>query len=378
MRITCPKCQFQGLIDAAPLAFETRVACVRCGETFEALLVEGEILTSLPSKVEENLTVQVDTSGEAVPVAHSDTDFEDVLALPQPPEVEYKFNEQTPVLEDVFPVIPVDVELEAQENGLTAPVEALALVPDEATPQSLDESQFPAAAEFGDDEPHSKFEQPLVESAPDYDKQGAGMRLMRISPLWLLVCGVIFVSVIILSNQFARSASQGPQVAMNHTASSNRATNQAVPQPPAPNVSQVAAPAQKELKDDAKVIEDKAGVEVRNDPKAAPAPSVVPVVETKKEEVKPVPQSRGESGGGFTIQVGSYNVIEQANERVARLQSAGYDARVAVVELPKRGTWYRVQAGRFSSREEASRYGNELRAKGAVDNFIVAEVGSGK
>lgn len=378
MRITCPKCQFQGLIDAAPLAFETRVACVRCGETFEALLIEGEIITSLPARDEENLTVQVNASDEASQVAHSNADFEDVLALPQPLDIEYQFNEQTAVLEDVFPVIPVDVELEAQENLSPTPVQALAVISDEAAPQSSDESQFPAAEE-SDDEHNSKFDQPVAEPAATYDKQGVGMRLMSISPLWLLVCGVTFVSVIILSNQFARSADQGPQVAMNYTAPSNRATNQALPEPPAPNVSQIAAPAQKELKGDAKVIEGKAGVEVRDEPK--PAPSVVPVAETKKEEVAPVvpvPQSRGESAGGFTIQVGSYNVIEQANERVARLQSAGFDARVAVVELPKRGTWYRVQAGRFSSREEASRYGNELRAKGGVDNFIIAEVESGK
>lgn len=376
MRITCPKCQFQGLIDAAPLAFETRVACVRCGETFEALLIEGEILTSLPLNEVEQPMAQVNAPDSAAQDMNPSSDVEDVLALPHAPTVEYQFNEQTPVLEDVLHVIPVDVELEAQEHEFTNPVEALAVVRDESVPQSLNESPLPAA-EFGDE--HSlKFDQPLAESAAEYDKQSVGMRLMSISPLWLLVCGVTFVSVIILSNQFARSASQGPHVAMNYAAPGNRATNQALPQPPAPNVSQIAAPASSELKDDAKAIEGKAGVEVRDEPK--PAPSVAPVAETKKAEVVPVPvpQSRGESGGGFTVQVGSYNVIEQANERVARLQSAGFDARVAVVELPKRGTWYRVQAGRFSSREEASRYGNELRAKGGADNFIIAEVAGGK
>jgi cell division protein FtsN len=82
--------------------------------------------------------------------------------------------------------------------------------------------------------------------------------------------------------------------------------------------------------------------------------------------------------GSLTVQVGSYNVIEQANERVARLQAAGFSARVATIELPKRGTWYRVQAGRFSNREEAARYGNELKSKGAADSFIIADAAGGK
>jgi cell division protein FtsN len=101
-------------------------------------------------------------------------------------------------------------------------------------------------------------------------------------------------------------------------------------------------------------------------------------VETKNSAPAPVPQSQSTEAGGYTIQIGSYNVIEQANERVARLQATGFDARVVAVELPKRGTWYRVQAGRFGNREEAARYGNELKSRGAADNFIIAETQGGK
>jgi cell division protein FtsN len=74
------------------------------------------------------------------------------------------------------------------------------------------------------------------------------------------------------------------------------------------------------------------------------------------------------------VQVGSYPDASQANERVSALRASGFEARAAAVEIPKRGTWYRVQAGRFQTREEATRFGAQLRAKGAAENVIVAEV----
>jgi cell division septation protein DedD len=56
------------------------------------------------------------------------------------------------------------------------------------------------------------------------------------------------------------------------------------------------------------------------------------------------------------------------------LKSAGFEARSVAVEIPKRGTWYRVQSGRFINREEAERYGKQLRDKGVVSSFITTDV----
>jgi cell division septation protein DedD len=252
--------------------------------------------------------------------------------------------------------------------------------------QALDELQSAESTETNEDEEGFKFKQPFSETSADYDKHGMGMRLMRLSPLWLLICGVTFISVIVLSNKFARPADQEHRVATNFASSSNKATNQAAAQPPATasnkatatsvqDVSQMPALAPVEPQTETKVVEAKVEMKAQTQPTPALAPA--PVVETKRDVVyAPGPES--ESAGNLTIQVGSYNVIEQANERVARLQSAGFSARVATIELPKRGTWYRVQAGRFSTREEAARYGNDLKAKGAADNFIIAEAAGGR
>jgi cell division protein FtsN len=76
------------------------------------------------------------------------------------------------------------------------------------------------------------------------------------------------------------------------------------------------------------------------------------------------------------VQVGSYNELSDANERVERLKSMGLQARVVKVNLPNRGIWYRIQVGQFTKHEDAARYGDELRAKGAAKEFIVTKAQS--
>jgi cell division protein FtsN len=388
MRITCPECQFKGLIDTAPLAFETRVACVRCGTTFDAMLVDGEVRTSLPSATEEHLPTQAITPDFDPEMTEDLIEVEEVLALPPTPDADYQLSEETPVLDAVLSASPVEQEAEPEDAPALQMEETAAaeqsLVSGEFTAASLAGAHSAESAAASEDEPSLKFKRPFAEASAEHDRHG--LRLMRISPLWLLICGVTFVAVIVLSNKFARPADQEHQVATNFAASSNKATNQAATQPLAPasnkatatsvqDASPALASAPVETAQETKAIEEQAVTKKQSEPQ--PAPVIVPVVDTKREAVyAPGPES--EQAGSLTVQVGSYNVIEQANERVARLQAAGFSARVATIELPKRGTWYRVQAGRFSNREEAARYGNELKSKGAADSFIIADAAGGK
>jgi cell division septation protein DedD len=423
MRITCPKCQFKGLIDTGPLAFQTRVACVRCGTTFDAVLVDGEVMSSLPpDDVEEIVAPEAMPESVAQPeveaqaeieaqagmeaqgemdvradsVAQFDSDAEvvssglstadDVLALPQTAEASYQSVDLASVLEDVLHAPeaetagPEDVFAEraasAADKGRAAAEESEALLPQA--------SALPEMA-GADGESSRKLGQARVEASAGYEGQGRGMRLMRISPLWLLVCGVAFVAVIFITNQFAKPAGEQEQrVAANNPAPGNKATNQALTQPPAPasnnhaatsvqEASQMAAPAPVVLKStEVKASEQQSQAETQSEPRPVAAPEAEP------KAVAHAPQTSGEKTGSLTIQVGSYNVIEQANDRVARLRAAGFDARVAAVELPKRGTWYRVQAGRFSGRAEAERYGQEMKAEGVAESYIITDAAEGK
>ena len=90
---------------------------------------------------------------------------------------------------------------------------------------------------------------------------------------------------------------------------------------------------------------------------------------------KPVaaPPSTTPNKGNITIQAGSYNDQGQANARVSALKAANVDARVVSANIPGKGTWYRVQIGRFPSREQAASYANGLRGKG-VTEFLVTPI----
>ena len=108
-------------------------------------------------------------------------------------------------------------------------------------------------------------------------------------------------------------------------------------------------------------------------PKAAPSETAKPPVGNKNQEAvksalvdAPSEHAIKQGEGGITLQVASFNDETQANERAASLKSSGLEARVVKAGIPGKGTWYRVQIGRFATSEEALRYGQQLKAKGVV------------
>jgi DedD protein len=112
------------------------------------------------------------------------------------------------------------------------------------------------------------------------------------------------------------------------------------------------------------------------EPTQAPTPAPPPAPEPKPAEAAapPVEAQQSTAAGRFAVQVGSYNEVGQANERAEKLRAAGYDPRVVSVELPKRGTWYRVMVGSFNDRAEANRFGAQMRSKGAAQDFVIGDL----
>ncbi|HEX4947934.1 MAG TPA: SPOR domain-containing protein [Blastocatellia bacterium] len=109
---------------------------------------------------------------------------------------------------------------------------------------------------------------------------------------------------------------------------------------------------------------------------AAPSPTAANQNATKATPTPPPPGNAGHmvgSGdGSLTIQVAAYRTPTEAQQAAAKLKSAGVEARVIKADVPGKGTYYRVQSGRFTNEAEASKYAGELRAKGAIRDFIVA------
>jgi len=79
------------------------------------------------------------------------------------------------------------------------------------------------------------------------------------------------------------------------------------------------------------------------------------------------------SKGNLTIQVGAFKDQGEADAKAGRLNSAtGGAFHVVKADVPGKGIWYRVQqVSGFASREAAMSYGNQLRAKNLISEFIV-------
>ncbi|WHY76989.1 N-acetylmuramoyl-L-alanine amidase [Neobacillus sp. WH10] len=85
----------------------------------------------------------------------------------------------------------------------------------------------------------------------------------------------------------------------------------------------------------------------------------------------PVPTDPG-TGTLYKVIAGSFQSRENADERVAYLQSKRIDAFVNPTTISGK-TWYRVQAGAYSNRANAEKRLEEVKKAGIADPFLVAE-----
>ncbi|HXU37363.1 MAG TPA: SPOR domain-containing protein [Blastocatellia bacterium] len=73
----------------------------------------------------------------------------------------------------------------------------------------------------------------------------------------------------------------------------------------------------------------------------------------------------------FTLQVASFPDTELANKFVIQLVREGEHPTCATIELQGRGYWTRVFLGLFPSAEAARRYGDNLKARGTIVEFLI-------
>jgi cell division protein FtsN len=235
--------------------------------------------------------------------------------------------------------------------------------------------------------PAHVFEREPARAVQHFDKYNVGVRLMQASPMWLLLAGLSFISFVVLCNWFFVPANLAQADPSRTAARGNQATNLSAGQSIAH--AQPATDADDEREDAQPATRPAEPVETKAEqPSPEPAPTSTPVPATPQPAAPapevtsaPAESARAKSeekssapGGKFTLQVGSYNVAAEAEARASSLKASGVEARVAEVEIPKRGTWYRVQAGRFASREEAERGGRQLREKGLAASYLTASL----
>ena len=207
------------------------------------------------------------------------------------------------------------------------------------------------------------------QAAKGRDRYSFGVQMMRVSPAWLVVGGLAFVSLIVLCTWLVKPARQEEQFAARVPAR-NQATNQRPADASKPPTAATNKQATAARPDAQKTATEQKPAEPKPAAESKPA-------ELKAAESKPVVPAAAadlKEDGKFTVQVGSFPDEAQARERVNRLKAAGFDGRVVAAQIPNRGTWYRVQAGRFGDRDAAGRYGSAIRSKGVADGAMVTEV----
>jgi hypothetical protein len=90
------------------------------------------------------------------------------------------------------------------------------------------------------------------------------------------------------------------------------------------------------------------------------------VVQVEKKEIKQVVKEPVNlvkvknnifrSGSTYVVQVSSWQDKNLAEKELARLKEKGFDAFITPVQLPERGTWYRIKVGGFKTLNEAEKF----------------------
>ncbi len=377
MKLICPKCQYKGLVDSA--ADDEGVTCPRCGAPMDQLPWTGPLLSPLTTATAAAASAAVVDQrimkNQNLYASSAEPLGDDVLEIPRPLQAAEHTGEQMLVLEDVIVVPPMhDLSPPAWEEETAPEIQTqdytedntLWLEPDEETivtsrVSSSEERKMQDSADVP---------VPSQASSPDYE----GYRTwVRMAPLLLLLGALVFFTLYYLGN---------------NVGSGDRAQNAATSPAPAETSSAIPATVPQNVESAPPTMQP-AESSVVSTTAQSPAPEEKREVEPAKQETPPpaaappppppvVPGAplAEEGVGNYTVQVGSYNNAAQAEERAGQLGSSGIQTRVVRAEIPKRGTWYRVQAGRFASQEEAARFGAQLKGKGAADDFIITQVQS--
>jgi cell division septation protein DedD len=75
--------------------------------------------------------------------------------------------------------------------------------------------------------------------------------------------------------------------------------------------------------------------------------------------------------GSWTIQMGAFELRENAEELLARLEAAGLEAAIVSLELPDIGPRHLVRQGGLASRADAEATLSEIESALGIVGFIV-------
>jgi cell division protein FtsN len=78
--------------------------------------------------------------------------------------------------------------------------------------------------------------------------------------------------------------------------------------------------------------------------------------------------------GKYTIQLGSYNTVEEAKQFAEGFTVRGYSPIINEVKIEGKGTWYRVSLGLFNTLDEAKAYIKQEQSLFTGQEHVISEI----
>jgi hypothetical protein len=385
MKVTCPKCQFENQADSS------RVVCARCATIIEVRMDQGldsngkRQTARLPftsgglSGGGQSLGSQRFNESDVYATRIGD-DFDDVLDVPLQPQSGYQPVDETPpvpVFEDVFMPTqnqdqPSPYDYPAYDKASATPIDAYGNPG--ARPGNPQDYIEPAEQEF--------VGWPVLPDSPEEEEvaagSGRGGLFLRIGLILGLVGVVSFWAYYFLGDFITKRRAAGRGAVATVEPSPNTESAEKPPSQPSEQPQVTQAPS--EEKGEAGGAPTSPEPPLQKVAKGGRELTVAPEQRPKRVD-KPTgppenpkqPPQRSTNRGNLTVQVGSFKDQGEADARAASLNAAtNGEFHVVRADIPGKGVWYRVQQVQgFASREAALGYGNRLRAKNLVSDFIV-------
>ncbi len=404
MKVTCPKCQFENQADSS------RVVCARCATIIEVRMDQGfdsngkRQTARLPFTSGDSSSGGQSLGGQRfnqndVYATRIGDDFDDVLDVPVQPQPGYQ-------TVDEVPPVPVfdDLYTAAQSQDQTSPYDFTAYEKPSATP--VDNFRTGAARQRENQGYVEQAEQDFVgwpvlpegsEEEEELTGSGRGGLFLRIGLVVGLVGVVCFWAYYFLGDFIAKRIGRQDQASVQNAEPS--ANTGASDQPPSQTPEPQATPDTQDgrtLPGGATGSSEPASTQSgrprddQSDPVTRLFQPPPQNARSKNKQVVLRPEPKSESVDGpngpsepprpslgarsrLTIQVGSFKDQGEADAKASGLNAAtSGEFHVVQAVIPGRGVWYRVQqVNGFASREAALNYGNRLRARNLISDFIV-------
>jgi cell division protein FtsN len=105
-------------------------------------------------------------------------------------------------------------------------------------------------------------------------------------------------------------------------------------------------------------------------------PEVGALVPTSRSALAEKAESSAARSSRFTLQVGSYPSLREAEPELLKLNENGLRAEVREVEITGKGKWFRLFVGQFDSVKDAEKAGKDFKKERRISDFVVVRASS--